>query len=77
MKTRRLLQYPIKIVYRATRKKKSQVEKKLCKHKSYPAQRAKCSMCASKSHPILRNLITDKPFAATCREINAQSTSGQ
>lgn len=47
-------------------------------HKSYPAQRAKYNICASKSYPILRNLIMDKPFAATCTEINvAQSTSGQ
>lgn len=71
MKTRRLPQYPIKIVYRATRKKISQVEKQLHKNKSYTAQRTKCSMCASKSHPILRNLIMGKPFAATCTEINA------
>lgn len=77
MKTRRLLLRPIKILYRATRKKIGQAEKKLYKHKSYPAQRAKCSICASKSHPILRNLIMDKPFAATCTEINVQSTSGQ
>lgn len=77
MKTRRLLLYPIEIVYRAIRKKISQAEMKLYKHNSYSAQRAKCSICASKSHPILRNLIMDKPFAATCTEINVQSTPGQ
>lgn len=77
MNTKSLLLCPIKIIYRATRKKISQAEKKLYKHRSCPAQRVKCSICSSKSHPILRNLIMDKPFAATCTEINVQSTSGQ